>query len=325
MELAIEAPTARPAGRSLVESIEMREWINGAMKGSMHDETLLSNSNAMTTPAARPVGWGAIFAGTLTAVGVWLLLHLLGVSVGLVAIDPDNPSTLRAIGIGTGVWALIAPLLALFVGGLAAGRLAGPLTRLTGAIHGMVVWSLTTVTAMVLVGLAAGSLLGAIGAAGSGAANQASVAGLGSLEALGLSADDLLAPINQRLQAEGRPPVRSDQLGAVAQDVLRRAVREGQFDRDVLVTSLAQNTALSPADANALAGTVERRFQERAGQVRRAALGAAEATGKAMLGLFFVMLLGLLGAVVGATLSVRHEQRRDHDSAGRMPRPIVAH
>jgi hypothetical protein len=45
------------------------------------------------------------------------------------------------------VWALIAPLIALFVGGWVAARGSSIYTRGQGASHGLVMWGLTTVSA----------------------------------------------------------------------------------------------------------------------------------------------------------------------------------
>lgn len=294
-------------------------------------------------PARAPsaVSWGAIFAGTLVSVGVWLLLHVLGIGAGLTSIDPTNADSLRRAGIGTGVWSLLAPLIALFIGGLVVGRLAGPLGRLTGAIHGAVVWSLSTVSAVALVWVAATAVLGGAAAAGSqlmsgagdmtmsmingqnGQNSQSGQSGGDPLAALGLSADDLLAPINQRLAAAGKPPVRADQLSNAARDALRTSLREGRVDRDILADSLARTTPLSRDDAAALAGTISGRVDTELQAIERRALQTAEDAGKALLGLFFGMLIGLAAAVAGATLSVGREQKRALQTASRLPPTIV--
>ena len=48
----------------------------------------------------------------------------VGLAVGLSSLNPANPGSARGAGIFTGVWGLIAPLIALFAGGWVAG--AGP-------------------------------------------------------------------------------------------------------------------------------------------------------------------------------------------------------
>ena len=87
--------------------------------------------------------WGAVFAGTITAISVWILLQLLGAGIGLSAIDTEQGSNLRGVGIGTGLWSAIAPLIAVFIGAVVGGRLAGTRDRRVGALHGVVMWGLT--------------------------------------------------------------------------------------------------------------------------------------------------------------------------------------
>ena len=58
---------------------------------------------------------------------------MLGVGIGLAAIDPHAADSPRAIGIGTGIWSVIAPLIAMFIGAFVAGRIAGRM----GAIQGI--------------------------------------------------------------------------------------------------------------------------------------------------------------------------------------------
>jgi hypothetical protein len=127
-----------------------------------------------------------------------------------------------------------------------------------------------------------------------------------------------VAPINQRLQAEGKPPVTADQLEAAARDALRTSIRQGKVDREQLVQAITRNTALSRADAEQLANRAETQLnelraqaEELAAQAKHAALQAAETTGKVLLGLSIVMLLGLGASVIGAIVSVRRE-RREH-------------
>ena len=98
-------------------------------------------------PAVR---WSAIFAGTAVAVGVWLLLQVFGMGAGLAAIDTDNAGSLRGVGIGTSVWSLLAPLIAMFIGGWVAGKLAATRDDRIGGLHGVIVWALTSVLGVML-------------------------------------------------------------------------------------------------------------------------------------------------------------------------------
>ena len=96
-------------------------------------------------PALR---WSAVFAGATVAVALWVLLQMLGMGIGLAAIDLDDAGSLRSVGLGTTVWTLIAPLIALFVGGLVAGRLAATYHGKIGAEHGFVTWAIASLFGM---------------------------------------------------------------------------------------------------------------------------------------------------------------------------------
>jgi hypothetical protein len=269
---------------------------------------------------------GSIFAGTVTALGLWVLLYALGLALGLSSINPQDTGSARSSGIFTGIWSLISPLIALFVGGIVAGRGAGVQTKSSGGIHGLVMWGLTTLVGLWvlsnLVSALAGGLFSvgrtAVDATGSAvSAGAAQTGGVGQLaKSFGLDANDALRPVNERLQAEGKPPVTASQLEATTQDVVRTAVQQGRMDRQLLVSSIAENTALSRADAEEVASRVETQFntfQGQAGQavqsVQTGALKAADATGKAFWGVFGALFLGLVSAILGGSVGVSKRQR----------------
>ena len=282
-------------------------------------------SQLETTRASSNARWGAILGGVVMASALWVALHLFGMGVGLTAIDPNGDNSLRGIGIGTGIWSILAPMIALFVGGLVVSRLAPSPSRLTRVIHGGLVWAVAALASVAMLFMIASSLVR--GAVATGGKVAGAVAGVveggagtvdgGTLSSLGIDSQELLGPINQRLRADGKPEVTAAQLEAAAKDALGTAVRTGNMDRPMLVKALAANTALSPGDANEIATAIESRWQDvraRAGEMKdraeTAALQAAETTGKALLGLSIALFLGLAAAVGGALLTGHHDRRR---------------
>jgi len=276
------------------------------------------------------VSWGSIFAGTVTALGLWVLLYALGLALGLSSINPQDAGSAKSSGIFTGIWSLVAPLIALFVGGIVAGRGSGAQTKASGGIHGLVMWGLTTLAGLWLLSSLVSSLAGglfsvgksAVQATGSAVAAGASQAGgVGQVaKSFGLDADDALRPVNERLRAEGKPAVTAAQLESATRDVVQTAAREGRVDRQLLVSSLAEKTALSRSDAEEVAGRIEAQLgaakgeagqaAQQAGQaVQTGALKAADATGKAFWGVFGALFLGLISAVLGSSLGVSKRQR----------------
>jgi hypothetical protein len=272
-----------------------------------------------------PIGWSSIFAATAITLGVWLALHLFGMSVGLIAIDPDRARSLRGVGIGTGVWSLVAPIIALFIGGLVAGRVAPTINSLNAAIHGAVVWAVSSLLAMILAGMMISGLAHmavrtgtAVGQTAGAAIGSVSNIDTSDLRSLGLTGEDLVAPINERLAQRGMPPVSARDIEAAAKDALRESVRTGRVDRETLIDSVTRQTQLSRADAAVIADEIEGRIdqlQSKAGagveRVKHGALQAAETSGKLLLALFGTTVLGLCAAVGGSLLAVRRE-RREH-------------
>jgi hypothetical protein len=165
------------------------------------------------------LSWGAVFAGLVVATALQIVLTLLGTAVGLAAWDPGDSAS--GLGIAAGIWAILSILISLFVGGLATGRLAGLLRRKDGALHGVLLWGLSTILTLWLLAsgmsaLAGGAFRlvgGALGATTNAAAQTAGAGATGhsgSVESLkdraeGVAqrgqalADSLAAPV--RVQA----------------------------------------------------------------------------------------------------------------------------
>lgn len=89
-----------------------------------------------------------MLGGATVAVALWVLLQMLGMGAGMAAIDLDDAGSVRSVGIGTSVWTLITPLVALFVGGVVAARLAGTWETRSGAMHGFVTWAIASIVGL---------------------------------------------------------------------------------------------------------------------------------------------------------------------------------
>ena len=272
------------------------------------------------------MSWGAIFAGTVTTLALWGLLYTLGLALGLSSINPQDAQSAKSSGIFTGIWGILSPLIALFVGGIVAGRTAGVQPRAVGGIHGLVMWGLTMLVGVWLVTGVLSSLVGgafsigktAVQATGITAAAGASQAGnLGqAARNFGLDANDALRPINERLQADGKPAITAKQLENATQDAVKTSVQNGRVDREALIQSLASNTALSRADAEQVAQRIESQFNafqgklsQTAQSVQTGALKAADATGKVFWGVFAALFLGLVSAILGGMVGMGRHAR----------------
>jgi hypothetical protein len=291
--------------------------------------------SVMEEPLMARISWGAIFGGAFSALGLWLLLYAFGLAIGLSSVDPNNPGSLRGSGMFTGIWGAVAPLVALFVGGVVAGRLAGGHARGYGALHGLVMWGLVSVAgAFMMVALVSAAITGAaaigrtVAQTGGRAIEKVTVGAAGGVANLDLDWNAALGPVNERLTAEGKPTVSADELRAAAKDALETSMRTGRFDRTAFEDALAQNTALSRTDAQEISQQmaariddlkmrVKERAQSIAGRAETGALRAADKTGKAFWGVFGALFLGLCSAIVGGALGVPRLALHTHAPRGR--------
>jgi hypothetical protein len=252
------------------------------------------------------VSWGAIFAGAFVSLAAWFVLYMLGLGIGLTTIDPDAQSSLQGILLGTTVWSLIAPIIGLFVGGLVVGRMVGPLSRPTGAVYGVIVWSVSAVAAVFVIWSTVSAIAGTATRAASAVGDMGSqVAGN-----LHVTTSDLVVPVNQRLQAMGKPAIDPSNLEQALQRATRQAIMTGSFDREALIDAIAQETALTRQDAEQVSVQLEQRITGAGNTLKHGALQALDTTGKGIIWLMISLLVSLIGCIGGATLIVGHEQKR---------------
>jgi hypothetical protein len=107
------------------------------------------------------VRWGAIWAGLVTAIALFLLLSAAAVAVGAQVVS--GTSDADEAGIAGGIVSAVIALLAFLVGGYVAARTAGVIGRGYGALNGFLVWALGIVIVLALAAFGLGSLFGASG------------------------------------------------------------------------------------------------------------------------------------------------------------------
>ncbi len=103
---------------------------------------------------ARALRWGPIVAGLLTALGVFILLSLLAVGLGLGSAQGENPTMVATI-----VGSIIA-LVSFFLGGFVAAWSDNAVDNRRGALDGFLVWALWLLVVLLAGALGLGALFG---------------------------------------------------------------------------------------------------------------------------------------------------------------------
>jgi len=248
-----------------------------------------------------------------------MLLQLIGLGLGLCAVH--NAESLRGVGAGTAIWSLVSPLVAMFLGGLIAGRLAQTYDRKVAGVHGLVMWAITSI-----LGLCTTIWLVAMVAAGAARAGGAAIDATGhmtsgssdaelrapTLRELGLDANNVLGPINQRLTADNKPAVSVAQFEAAVRGMVQSGLARGDFDQELLIDQLVAHTSLSRADANDVERQIEAQLDpldtrpyHLEHRAERFVVSAVDASGRALATGGLALLLGLITSVIGAMVAMR--------------------
>ena len=128
-----------------------------------------NDDRATLPPIGLRVRWGGVTSGWVIALGTILVLTALGLAIGIAAIgDPRTADrdTASGLGIGAALWGAGTLLIAYFLGGLMATRVTDRPDRGGALMHGALVWTLTSVLLVWLLGqgmsLGLSSLFGAL-------------------------------------------------------------------------------------------------------------------------------------------------------------------
>ncbi len=214
----------------------------------------------------KRISMSAVFAGVVFAMVVHLLLTLLGAGIGLSTVDPpaqgETPSA-AAFGTGAGMWWTVSSLIALFIGGWAAGRLAGVPRKSDAALHGLLTWGVSTLLLLYFVSSTIGPVLGGVfnvaGTAVTAAVPQAAHA---------VSQNNAAGPA-------GRP---GEQLlsDPEIKEMAGRLVRErpDAANREDAINLLAERSGMSREEAERTVANLEQKYQRTAQQTKGTAAAA---------------------------------------------------
>jgi hypothetical protein len=268
----------------------------------------------------RRMSWGAALAGVAVVLFIQLLLTLLGVGIGLAAVNPgtgDSPSP-ATFGTNAGIYGAVTVIVATFLGAWAAGRLSGSPNRTDGMLHGVVTWSVATLLFVYLLTTTLGSLVGStfgmLGSTVQSIAQGAQGAAGGISQVL---PDDLRGQVDRlfdrgQAAAQGAGQQAQQAAGAPsAADAARRViagVRDGASpqDRQAAVNVIAQQAGVPPEEADRRLSDFQNTYRQYVADAKAKATDAAQKAAKgasqAATWSFVALLVGLVVAAIGGAV-----------------------
>lgn len=266
------------------------------------------------------ISWGAVIAGAVVAVATSLLLSLLGAAIGAGSINvlDASASELSSYGTGAVIWQAINFILSMAFGGYVASRLSGTHSHLDGELHGVTVWGLAVLLSSLLLAQAVSSVAGLVGRDAGSVVNRA-VGNAGTLSGGAGAETDSRAALDRLesvLSNSNDPTTMShDQIGREITALVGTSLSNGSLsapDHDRLASLVAAQYGITKDDATQRVARMENDLKARAAQVeqraRQLADTAAHGASLATRGLFTALVLGLLGALIGAWIGTRHKR-----------------
>lgn len=273
------------------------------------------------------VSWGAVIAGAVISAALTGALFIGGTGLGFLAVSPwsGDGASGSALAIGTIVWMFATHVIAYGIAGYVTGRLRTNWIDVPNdeiyfrdTAHGFLVWAVSAVVALFMLGSTAASIASgtakagaSLAGAGLGAAS-AVAADAGSDQAQGLNldyfTDVLLRPAD--------PAARSGDPDKEVGRILARSLREGDVspqDSDYLLRLVADRAGVPPEQAQERLDAVQQQARQAAQKLEQQAREAADAARKAAAAFalwgFASLLLGAFVASLAATIGGRARTR----------------
>lgn len=254
------------------------------------------------------VAWGGVWSGLLVAIGLMLLLTVLGLAIGVSAADvgPGESGNAKGLGISAAIWSGVSLLIALFIGGMVATRTGMVHDKSTGMIEGVLVWILAVLALIYMAGSGIGTLSGSVFGA-LGGVTQGAAAAVRNVDVGDLTSGD----VNQIVARLNDP--KTVQLVAAATGMPQQEARS-------TLSGIAQRVEASRADPAQALAEARRGAQELSSRVsarvEQAAARAQPYASATMWTTLIAMVLALAAAIGGAMAGRRQVIHRMASNTG---------
>lgn len=261
----------------------------------------------------KRIYWGAILAGALVMLVVVMLLNLLGIGIGLTTINPQTEAQpFSGLGTGALIWWVASNLIAIFIGGFLAGKMAGIPRNFNAIAHGLLSWCLFTLVSAWLLTTTVGSVLSGVGSVVSQSistlANTMNVnvpagggAGQGT-DAINIS--NMTQDMNTTFAVgpEGKGEVSAYEVRSVVSDAFfsNGKLKENVSQQEVY-NAVQENTDLNQQQARDLSSSLMNRYetaQTQLQQLQQTSAAVADNAGTAAIWSFVALLIGAIVAAV---------------------------
>ena len=269
----------------------------------------MESETAAKKPFFPVISWGAVLGGVVSGMASYLVLTLLGLAVGLSAIDPQAAQPVGRAPLMTGIWTGLSMILSAFIGGYVATRLSGFTRKADGVLHGFVAWGVSTLFFTYMITTSVGTIVGgAFSAVGQGlkASGGAATGAVGAI----MSSPEAKSQLQSLLTGSGSANI-SEQSITRLQDQLAAGNRDGAIAVMVKEMGFTQDRAATVVDRGmALYGSARQAAGDIPARAEDVATSAVSGVRTATIWLFVGMILSMGLSIGGGTVGARMAARR---------------
>lgn len=258
--------------------------------------------------------WSAIFGGAVLSAAITTVMAAFGSALGLslVSADTTRSSSMTALAIAAGLWAIWITVSACGAGGYLAGRMRRPAAdasdherHVRDGAHGLVVWA---AGALIVTMVASSSLFGAAKTAVTGAA----AASGGAAALISQQSDPLGSALDSVMRSTGTTPPTTGEREEASR-IFMTGLTSGkleQADRDYIASRVAARLNIPQPEAQKRVDDAFAKLE----QAKETAKQAAERARKiALITAFMTAAVLLLGAAAAWTAAQLGGKHRDEE------------
>ncbi|SDX15676.1 hypothetical protein SAMN05421882_10738 [Nitrosomonas communis] len=268
------------------------------------------------------INWGAVFASLVFIYALSWLIFTLSAAIGFSIVevpdirDIDTKSEGLTVSFTLYGWYIVTAFIVYFLGGILAGKLSGHTDHRAATLHGVVVWSITIVIAVILASMGVSSLLssaaGAIkttATAGTNITKAISSDKEGATSQLPSSLQPLIGSIKQGIrkgasQDEKKLVKASEQIDPQALGLIATALIRG--DEQEAKEIIASSTDLDEKEIDELVRSVKTKADKVGKDIQRKADQAREYAA----GILWLMLISYIVALIAIIFGARYGTKK---------------
>ena len=273
-----------------------------------------------TTTYWGAFNWGSIIASLAFIYALSWVVFVFSSAIGMTVLDVTemdtygNSEKAETISYALYGWYIVWAFVIYFLGGIVAGKYAGNTYHRTGTSHGLIMWSLTIVIAVVLASIGVSSLL----SSAAGAIKTTATVGMNLPKAISSdreatslqlpsSMQPLIGSIKKNIKGSSQE---AEKLQKIAEQLDSKtlssiAVALVQGDEKQAKEILTSNTDLEERQIDELISSLKNQAQKIGDDLRRQADEAREYAAGILWLMLFSYLVALFGSILGAKYGVK--------------------